>query len=258
MESVFDLKSAKALLEWHAELGISEAISEKPINRFESKVEADLGPKTSELKDNPVNIILDNPTDEAVMVSSNAKNLSELRAAIENFPHCDLKYGARNAVFSAGSQFAKIMIIGEAPGREEDFQGEPFVGRAGQLLDKMLFSIGLSREASDAEKSVYITNVMPWRPPENREPTQDEIDMMLPFLKRHIELVKPDVLVAMGNISCQSLIGRRGITKIRGIWAEAFGLPVLPMLHPAYLLRNPVAKREAWFDLLSLREKVFT
>ena len=255
MESVFDLKSAKALLEWHAELGISEAISERPINRFESKVEANLGPKTSEPKDN---IIPDNPTDEAVMVSANAKNLSELRAAIENFPHCDLKYGARNAVFSAGSPSAKIMIIGEAPGREEDFKGEPFVGRAGQLLDKMLFSIGLSREASDAEKSVYITNVMPWRPPENREPTQDEIDMMLPFLKRHIELVKPDVLVAMGNISCQSLIGRRGITKIRGIWAEAFGLPVLPMLHPAYLLRNPVAKREAWFDLLSLREKVFT
>ena len=258
MESVFDLKSAKALLEWHAELGISEAISERPINRFESKVEANLGPKTSEPKDNPVNIIPDNPTEEAVMVSANAKNLSELKAAIENFPHCDLKYGARNAVFSAGSPSAKIMIIGEAPGREEDFQGEPFVGSAGQLLDKMLFSIGLSREGSDADKSVYITNVMPWRPPENREPTQDEIDMMLPFLKRHIELVKPDVLVAMGNISCQSLIGRRGITKIRGIWVEAFGLPVLPMLHPAYLLRNPVAKREAWFDLLSLRKKVFT
>ena len=214
--------------------------------------------KTSELKDNPLNIIAENPTDQAVMVTANAKNLSELKAAIENFPHCDLKYGARNAVFSAGSPSAKIMIIGEAPGREEDFQGEPFVGRAGQLLDKMLFSIGLSRGARDAEKSVYITNVMPWRPPENREPTQDEIDMMVPFLKRHIELVNPNVLVAMGNISCQSLIGRRGITKIRGIWAEAFGLPVLPMLHPAYLLRNPVAKREAWFDLLSLREKVFT
>ena len=258
MESVFDLKSAKALLELHAELGISEAISEKPINRFESKVEANLGLKTSELKDNPVNIIADNPTDQEVMETANAKNLSELKAAIENFPHCDLKYGARTAVFSAGSPSAKIMIIGEAPGREEDFQGEPFVGRAGQLLDKMLFSIGLSRGAREAEKSVYITNVMPWRPPENREPTQDEIDMMVPFLKRHIELVEPNVLVAMGNISCQSLIGRRGITKIRGIWAEAFGLPVLPMLHPAYLLRNPAAKREAWFDLLSLREKVFT
>ena len=258
MESVFDLKSAKALLEWHAELGISEAISERPINRFESKVEANLGLKTSELKDNPVNIIADNPTDQEVMETANAKNLSELKAAIENFPHCDLKYGARNAVFSAGSPSAKIMIIGEAPGREEDFQGEPFVGRAGQLLDKMLFSIGLSREARDAEKSVYITNVMPWRPPENREPTQDEIDMMVTILKRHIELVEPNELVAKGNISCQSLIGRRGITKIRGIWAEAFGLPVLPMLHPAYLLRNPVAKREAWFDLLSLREKVFT
>ena len=122
----------------------------------------------------------------------------------------------------------------------------------------MLFSIGLSREESDVEKSVYITNVIPWRPPENREPTQDEIDMMLPFLKRHAELVEPKVIVAMGNVSCQALLGRRGITKLRGVWAEALGLPVLPMLHPAYLLRNPVAKREAWSDLLSLKEKVFT
>ena len=184
--------------------------------------------------------------------------LSLLKDKIKSIRNCELKKNATNLVFSDGNALAKIMIIGEAPGREEDFQGELFVGRAGQLLDKMLFSIGLSREARDAEKSVYITNVMPWRPPENREPTQDEIDMMVPFLKRHIELVEPNVLVAMGNISCQSLIGRRGITKIRGIWAEAFGLPVLPMLHPAYLLRNPVAKREAWFDLLSLREKVFT
>ena len=258
MESVFDLKSAKALLEWHAELGISEAISERPINRFERKVEGNLGPKTSEPKDNPVNIIPDNPTDEAVMVSANAKNLSELKAAIENFPHCDLKYGARNAVFSAGSPSAKIMIIGEAPGRDEDYQGVPFVGRAGQLLDKMLLSIGFNRNESDIEKSVYITNVIPWRPPENREPSSEEIDMMMPFLRRHIELVNPMVVVAMGNVSCQCLLGRRGITKLRGIWDEAFGIPVLPMLHPAYLLRNPVAKREAWFDLLTLKEMVLS
>ena len=122
----------------------------------------------------------------------------------------------------------------------------------------MLFSIGLNRDESDVEKTVYITNVIPWRPPENREPTQDEIDMMLPFLKRHVELVQPLAIVAMGNVSCQSLLGRRGIKKLRGIWFEAFGLPVLPMLHPAYLLRNPIAKREAWIDLLSLKEKVFT
>ena len=190
-------------------------------------------------------------------ISNSCLTLNDLKKKINNLKDFYNKKQDQ-IVFSDGNSKSKIMIIGEAPGREEDFQGEPFVGRAGQLLDKLLFSIGLSREASDAEKSVYITNVMPWRPPENREPTQDEIDMMLPFLKKHIELVKPDVLVAMGNISSQSLIGRRGITKIRGIWAEAFGLPVLPMLHPAYLLRNPVAKREAWFDLLSLREKVFT
>ena len=257
MESDFDLLDAKAILELQAELGISEAISEKPINRF--KKNADEKPSVATLNPDAtsVNIELQSPIDEAVLISANAKNLLELKTAIENFPHCDLKRGARNVVFSAGSSAAKIMIIGEAPGREEDFQGVPFVGRAGQLLDKMLFSIGLNREESDFEKSVYITNVIPWRPPENREPTQDEIDMMLPFLKRHIELVEPKVIVAMGNVSCQSLLGRRGITKLRGVWAEAFGLPVLPMLHPAYLLRNPVAKREAWSDLLSLKEKVY-
>ena len=258
MESDFDLLSAKALLEWQVELGISEAISENPINRFDRKTDVKTDVKSSEPKDTPLNIITHSPIDEAVLISANAKNLLDLKTAIENFSHCDLKRGARNAVFSAGSPAAKIMIIGEAPGREEDFQGIPFVGRAGQLLDQMLFSIGLNRGEGDVEKSVYITNVIPWRPPENREPTQDEIDMMLPFLKKHIELVEPKVLVAMGNVSCQSLLGRRGITKLRGIWYEAFGLPVLPMLHPAYLLRNPVAKREAWFDLLSLKEKVFT
>ena len=258
MESDFDLLNAKAMLEWQAQLGISEAISEKPINRFEENANEKPSLETPNPNTSSVSIKSESPIDEAVLISANAKNLLELKSAIENFRHCDLKRGARNAVFSAGSSAAKLLIIGEAPGREEDFQGVPFVGRAGQLLDKMLFSIGLNRDESDVEKSVYITNVIPWRPPENREPTQDEIDMMLPFLKRHIELVEPTVIVAMGNVSCQSLLGRRGITKLRGVWDEAFGLPVLPMLHPAYLLRNPVAKREAWSDLLSLKEKVFT
>ena len=258
MESDFDLLDAKAMLKWQAELGISEAISEKPINRFEKNADEKPRVKTTNPNVTHAKIKSQSPIDEALLKSANAKNFLELKSAIENFQHCDLKRGARNTVFSAGSSAAKIMIIGEAPGREEDVQGVPFVGCAGQLLDKMLFSIGLNREESDVQKSVYITNVIPWRPPENREPSQHEIDMMLPFLKRHIELVAPKVIVAMGNVSCQTLLGRKGITKLRGVWAEAFGLPVLPMLHPAYLLRNPVAKREAWSDLLSLKEMVFT
>ncbi len=143
------------------------------------------------------------------------------------------------------------MIVGEAPGRDEDLQGKPFVGRAGQLLDRMLGAIGLSRA-----ENVYITNVLPWRPPQNRDPKPDEIAMLTPFLARHIALVAPEVLVVMGNISCDALLGRRGITRLRGKWAEAQGLPALPMFHPAYLLRQPQMKREAWADLLELKAKL--
>ena len=148
------------------------------------------------------------------------------------------------------------MIIGEAPGRDEDIQGKPFVGRAGQLLDLMFRQIGLGRENPDKEAALYITNVLPWRPPQNRDPQPDEIAMMLPFLKRHVELSGPDLIVAMGNHACQALLGRQGITRLRGKWAEALGKPVLPMFHPAYLLRNPAAKREAWADLLSIQARL--
>ena len=143
------------------------------------------------------------------------------------------------------------MLVGEAPGRDEDREGRPFVGRAGQLLDRMLAAIELSRS-----ENVYITNVLPWRPPQNRDPKPEEIAMMRPFLERHIELARPDVLVVMGNISCQALLGKRGITRLRGQWAEACGKPALPMFHPAYLLRNPAAKRQAWADLLALKARL--
>ena len=143
------------------------------------------------------------------------------------------------------------MIVGEAPGREEDQQGLPFVGRAGQLLDRMLGAIGLSRA-----QSVYITNVLPWRPPQNRDPSAEEIAMMRPFVSRHIALVDPDLLVVMGNISCDALLGRRGISRLRGHWTEAEGRPALPMFHPAYLLRQPQMKRQTWADLLELQMKL--
>jgi uracil-DNA glycosylase len=173
---------------------------------------------------------------------------------MEAFEHCELKRGARNMVFSDGTPGARVMIVGEAPGRDEDREGRPFVGRAGQLLDKMLAAIDMGRSHETAP--VYITNVLPWRPPQNRDPKPDEIAMMKPFLARHIALAKPEVLVIVGNWSAQALLGKRGITRLRGQWTEAQGLPALPMFHPAYLLRSPEFKREAWADLLELKAKL--
>ena len=163
---------------------------------------------------------------------------------------------SENLVFGEGPPGADVMIVGEAPGEDEDLSGRPFVGRAGQLLDRMLAAIDLGRDAQAVENAVYITNVLPWRPPQNRDPKPEEIAMLLPFLQRHVELVDPQVVVLMGNISCQAGLGRRGITRLRGNWAEAYGRPALPMFHPAYLLPNPHAKREAWADLLELKARL--
>jgi len=185
-----------------------------------------------------------------------AADLPALAQAIADFDLCELKKGARSLVFADGDPAARVMVIGEAPGREEDMAGKPFVGPSGHLLDRMFAAIGLSRDAPDAQAALYITNVLPWRPPGNRNPEPDEIAMMQPFLQRHIELAGPDFLVLMGNQACQAVLGLGGIMGLRGQWLEAFGRPVLPMAHPSYLLRRPQAKRDAWADLLSLRARL--
>lgn len=242
----------KAALEWQLAMGVDEAILDAPVDRYKA-------PEPPVKAPAPPPVVQTEEVD-AVAVSqaaaSGATDLAALRAALEAYELCELKRGARQVVFSDGQPNARVMIIGEAPGRDEDIQGKPFVGRAGQLLDLMFSHIGLSRQSLDAGSALYITNVLPWRPPQNRDPKPDEIAMMLPFLKRHVALIDPDVIVAMGNHSCQALLGRRGITRLRGNWTEALGKPVLPMFHPAYLLRSPEAKREAWADLLSLKARL--
>ena len=186
-----------------------------------------------------------------------ATNVAELEAAVAGFDGCALKATATRLVFADGNRAAKIMMIGEAPGADEDRQGKPFVGVSGQLLDRMLAWIGLDRTTT------YITNILFWRPPGNRPPTTAEIAACLPFVERHIELVQPQILVLVGGASAKALLNTQdGIIKLRGKWFE-FSRPGLPRpipaiatFHPAYLLRTPGQKREAWKDLLAIKRRL--
>ena len=248
MESVLDHHTARVLLEWQVELGATEAIGDAPVDRYalpDTQPGAAKAVPAQAVAEKPAPV---DPVKAAQQDARAAGSLEALQAAMREFEHCDLKRGARQLVFADGAPGARVMIIGEAPGREEDRAGKPFVGAAGQLLDKMLAAIGLNRS-----ETVYITNVLPWRPPQNRDPNPQEIAMMAPFLERHVALAAPDILIPMGNISCQAVLGKRGITRLRGTWGRAFDLPVLPMLRPQDLLRTPAMKRQAWADLLELQ-----
>ena len=256
MESV-EFHTARALLEWQIELGADECISDMPVDRYalpEKLAKSKQADPKPHLTRGPVKMESRDAVAEAEAAANAAGDLEALRAAMEAFDLCDLKRGARNMVFSDGIASAPVMIIGEAPGRDEDRMGKPFVGASGVLLDKMFAAIGMGRSNPDAP--IYITNTLPWRPPHNRDPKPDEIAMMKPFLLRHIALADPKVLVIMGNWACQALLAKRGITRLRGQWTQAVDKPALPMFHPAYLLRNTDAKREAWADLLSLKTAV--
>ena len=183
-----------------------------------------------------------------------AKNLDLLKKSIIGLKNCDLKKHAKNIVFSDGNPKSKIMLIGEAPGANEDHEGLPFVGRAGQLLDKMLSAIDLDR------KKVYISNIINYRPPENRRPTEDEIKRYLPFISKHIEIIKPKILVLLGSTAMNALISsEKVISKMRGKWIEKqFGTcktSVIITFHPAFLMRQPAQKKMAWIDLKMIRDK---
>jgi len=185
-------------------------------------------------------------------IAQSCGDLDELRAAMEAFEGCPLKLRATQLVFADGNPQADIMLIGEAPGRDEDEQGKPFVGRAGRLLDRMLAAIGFDRN------SVYIANTVPWRPPGNRNPTPMEVAACMPFLNRQVELVAPKLVMGLGKVAVGTLYGEEvPITRVRGKWRDvefgALTLPVLASFHPAFLLRQPRQKREAWKDLLTLK-----
>ncbi|MCQ4160689.1 uracil-DNA glycosylase, partial [Roseomonas sp. GC11] len=190
----------------------------------------------------------------AAALAAGATDLTALRAALEQV-ECPLRETATNLVFADGHPESGLMLVGEAPGGDEDRLGRPFVGASGQLLDRMLASIGLDRARAEPGRGAYITNILPWRPPGNRTPTDAEINLFLPLVLRHIALVRPRHVVLLGGTSTKALLrAKEGITRLRGRWHRLEeGTAALPTLHPAYLLRNPAAKREAWADLLLLR-----
>ncbi|RMF13084.1 MAG: uracil-DNA glycosylase [Alphaproteobacteria bacterium] len=194
---------------------------------------------------------------DAETIAAACRTLAELRAAVEGFDACALKRTALHTVFADGAEDAPLMAIGEAPGADEDRIGRPFVGASGKLLDRMLAEIGVSRD-----RNIYITNVFFWRPPGNRKPTPVETAQCLPFVRRHIRLKRPRILIALGATAVQALLGiDKGITRLRGRWLtyhddELGEVPLLPVFHPAYLLRQPQGKAQFWRDLLTLRDKL--
>ncbi len=261
--------STEALLKLYAGAGVDETIAAEPVDWFEGvekrrAARAVPSPQTPDrAPDRPAPVPPDGPRkraepvapDDAVMDAreraSNAQTLGELEKALEGFDGCPLKATAKNTCFKRGSDDAKIMLVGEGPGRDEDLQGLPFVGRAGQLLDKMLAAISLG------EDDVYITNIVYWRPPGNRTPTPQEVQACAPFLERQVELLDPDFLVLIGGPASHHILETsEGITRLRGKWRECrIGgktRKAMPILHPAYLLRTPAAKRHAWRDMLTI------
>jgi DNA polymerase len=255
--------SVRELLAFYLEAGVDCALADEPINRL---AEPEIAPKRVETAPSqptrpaPVPLVVppsETPTAPDAAIASareaarTAPTLAELRALMERFDGCSLKATATRLVFADGNPQARIMFVGEAPGRDEDIEGLPFVGRSGKLLDRMIGAIGLDRTKA------YIANVIPWRPPGNRTPTPQETQICLPFIQRQIELVDPDVLVTLGNPSTQTLLGTRdGIMRTRGRWFDydtgTRVIRALPTFHPAYLLRSPAYKRLAWQDLLAI------
>ena len=255
------------LLAFYLEAGVDCALSDEPVNRLadpELAPVASAPPPAPAPRATPRAVpaapmlagLAEPPAPDAAIASAReaartAPTLEALRDLLEKFDGCALKSTATRLVFADGNPKARVMFVGEAPGRDEDLEGLPFVGRSGKLLDRMIAAIGLDRSKA------YIANVIPWRPPGNRTPTPQETQICLPFIQRQIELVNPDVLVTLGNPSTQALIGtREGIMRTRGKWFDYDTgtrlIRALPTFHPAYLLRSPTYKRMSWLDLRAI------
>ncbi|MBM3515125.1 MAG: uracil-DNA glycosylase [Alphaproteobacteria bacterium] len=243
-----------AVLRWHVDVGVDETIGDAPIDRYQPAKPA----LTPSAPVPPVLASMPATAASSAHLAQACTTIDQLRVAVEGYDGCALKTFASRTVFADGMPTARVMIVGEAPGEDEDRQGKPFVGVSGRLLDRMLASVGLTRATN-----TYISNVVFWRPPGNRKPTAEEVAQCLPFVQRHIELIDPAVLVLVGGASATALLANaQGITRLRGKWFdyETPGLsrpvPTMATFHPAYLLRSPQQKRLAWRDLIAVKERL--
>ena len=279
MSELSKQETVRALL-WLLDAGADEAVSETPISRLGASRASLASGSTESPPDRSLNKSSHLSSSQSVAgpavagtasegrdqtdligraleAAAQCATLAELKAALERYEGSQLKKQALNTVFADGNPAGRILLVGEAPGREEDRSGLPFVGVAGKLLDLMLASIGLDRT------SAYIINVLPWRPPENRTPEPTEVAQCIAFLRRHIELAQPEILILLGAVAVRHVLGlAEGIMKYRGRWMEyRVGqkmIPVMPTLHPAYLLRQPGHKKLAWRDLQAVEKKLLT
>jgi uracil-DNA glycosylase family 4 len=255
----------KALIDFYLKSGVNSIVSDQSVNNFNTQIsdQAILAKintnksisKNHLLIDNEANLAKPNKSNALLENIDNAKSLNELRGILNNFDGCDLKKLANKTVFAKGNEQAKVMLVGEAPGSDEDLEGIPFVGQSGQLLDKMLATVGFDI------KNTYTSNIIPWRPPGNRPPTVSEIALCKPFIEKHIELINPKILILVGNVAAKTLLNNNSpMAKIRGLWFEYKSrknesIKALATYHPAYLMRSPTQKAFSWQDMLLIAKK---
>lgn len=280
----------KAALEWYDDQGVDAILGEEAIDRYKETADALAACMPSNMPQKQDSAAAQPPSfaqqamqapapaalgasearEQAVRLAQEASTIEELKAAMAEFDGIALKKTATNMVFSDGNADAKVMLIGEAPGADEDRMGQPFAGEAGHLLDRIFACIDLGRKSEEAAQSVYISNILNWRPPGNRNPTPGEVEASLPFIERHIQLAQPQLLIFCGGIAAKSLLGRsEGLSRLRKKWHEyspqtpelaqdAKSIPAIATYHPAYLLRTPSQKRAVWMDMLMVQEKLKT
>ncbi|MEZ7814033.1 MAG: uracil-DNA glycosylase family 4 [Paracoccaceae bacterium] len=281
MDIDIDQQTAVAVLAWQIDLGVSEAIGDQPINRYnlgqkpivslaveppQAKPTAPALPgvpivataanklvQASAAQEDAIKVAQAFALAQVQILADRATSVEALHAAILGFEDCELKRGARSTLFSDGIFGARVMVVVQPPTRAEEAQNRPLVDAEGLLFERMFDAIGLSRTASDPSQGLYICPALPWRTPQDRAPLPQELALLAPFLVRHIALAKPQVLVALGHVPCQMLLGQSNVSQLRGKFTSFNSLSVLPMLHPAQLLRNPVLKRDSWADLLALK-----
>jgi uracil-DNA glycosylase family 4 len=274
MNQTIAREDLESLLRWYVDQGIDETIGEDAIDRFAvpapqaapQPVQQQVPAAPTPIRPAPAApaplrgpVPIESPqlVEDARALAQRCNSVEELEAAVRAFEGCALKRTAKNTVFADGVVGSPVMVVGEAPGADEDRLGKPFVGVSGQLMDRMFEAIGMSRE-----RDLYITNILFWRPPGNRTPTLAEQAVCMAFTRRHIELARPKVLVLAGGTAAKSVLDTtEGIMRLRGKWTslnldDGSAVPTLPTFHPAYLLRTPASKRQSWSDLLSLDKKL--